>query len=181
MSRIGKQPVSVPKGVTVTLQQKLMKVKGPKGEVSFDIPEGIGAEVKESEINLSRSSDLKRFRALHGLARAMVKNMVVGVTAGYNRGLDIVGTGYSAQVQGNKLIMRIGFCLPYEFEAPKGIKIECPQPTKIMVSGIDKQLVGEVAAKIRRIRPPEPYQGKGIRYDNEAVRIIPRKAFGAGE
>lgn len=183
MSRKGKQPISIPKGVSHTLKDNLLKVKGPKGELEHNIPEGINMEIDQAAgvINVSRASDVKRLRALHGLTRALVYNMFEGVSAGYQKVLDIVGTGYSAQVQGSKLVMRIGFCLPIEYDIPKGIKMECPLPTKVTISGIDKQLVGEVAAVIRRIRPPEPYHGKGIRYDGENVRIVPRKTFGAGE
>jgi large subunit ribosomal protein L6 len=147
MSRIGKQPVSVPSGVEVTIEPDLVRVKGPKGELQ------------------ERVSN----RALHGLTRSLIANMVEGVTDGFEKRLEIQGVGYRAQLQGNKLVMALGYSHPVEIAAPEGIEFEVPQPTRIVVRGISKQAVGEVAANIRKQRPPEPYKGKGIRYEGEYV------------
>ena len=169
MSRIGKKPIVVPKGVTVNLSGNVVKVKGPKGELQKTIHQNIKVELKDSEIEFTRSNDLKTNRALHGLSRALVQNMILGVTQEFKKTLDIVGVGYRAEMKGSNLLLNIGYSHPIYFIPPAGIKLESPAPTQIIVSGIDKQLVGQVAAKIRSIRKPEPYKGKGIKYSDEHI------------
>ena len=159
MSRIGKLPVQIPGGVTITVDEaNVVTVKGPKGQLSEQIARDMIIEQDAGVLTVKRPSDDKRHRALHGLSRTLINNMVVGTTAGFEKRLEIVGTGYRAQMQGNK------------FEQPDGIAFEVPAPTKIVVKGIDKQKVGQIAANIRAVREPEPYKGKGIRYENEVVR-----------
>jgi len=169
VSRIGKKPIVVPKGVTVNLSGNVVKVKGPKGELQKTIHQNIKVELKDSEIEFTRSNDLKTNRALHGLSRALVQNMILGVTQEFKKTLDIVGVGYRAEMKGSNLLLNIGYSHPIYFIPPAGIKLESPAPTQIIVSGIDKQLVGQVAAKIRSIRKPEPYKGKGIKYSDEHI------------
>lgn len=190
MSRIGKQPISIPSGVTVNVDAKnIVTVKGPKGELTQAVRPRIKVEVKEGQVLVTRSNDEKESRSMHGLYRSIIDNMVTGVSTGYDKHLVIVGTGYRAQVQGTKLVMQLGFSHPIEMEAPKGISFDVPKATKVVVEGVgnapltevivsghDKQQVGEVAAKIRRIRPAEPYLGKGIRYVGEKVRRKEGKA-----
>ncbi len=171
MSRIGKIPVKVPSGVEVKVDGSRVEVKGPKGELGMDLVPGISAVVENGEIVFSRAEGReKELSPFHGLARALVQNMVTGVTEGWTRKLQVVGTGYQASMSGKKISLQVGFCNPVEIEIPEGLKVEVPQPTEIVVSGIDKQKVGELAARIRRARPPEPYKGKGIRYADEVVR-----------
>lgn len=171
MSRIGKLPVAVAAGVTITVgADNTVTVKGPKGQLEEKISKDMIIEQQDGVLTVKRPSDDKRYRALHGLSRTLINNMVVGVTNGYTKALDIVGVGYRAQKQGNKLVLNVGYSHPVEISEPKGIQIDVPAPTKIVVSGIDKQLVGQVAANIRAVREPEPYKGKGIRYENEHVR-----------
>lgn len=171
MSRIGKLPVSIPGGVTITVDKaNLVTVKGPKGTLSTKISPDMIVEQDDGVLNVKRPSDDKRHRALHGLTRTLINNMVVGTTTGYSKNLDVVGVGYRAQAQGKKLTLNVGYSHPVEIEAPDGIGFETPTPNKIIVSGIDKQLVGQIAANIRSVREPEPYKGKGIRYENEYVR-----------
>lgn len=177
MSRIGRKPISLPPGVEIKIENNIITVKGPKGVLSQSIPEDITIEREESELLVKRPSDAKRHRAMHGLARALVANMVTGVTSGFEKKLEMVGVGYRAQMQGSKLVINIGFSNPVEVEPPQGIEFEVPAVTKITVKGIDKQLVGNTAADIRAIRKPEPYKGKGLRYENEVVR---RKAGKTG-
>ena len=177
MSRIGRKPVPLPNNVKCNIQNKDILIEGPKGKLNFQIPEGIKVEIENNQIIVKRESDEKRIRALHGLTRAIINNMVTGVTWGFQKELEIVGVGYRAQVQGKKLVMQLGFSHPVEYPIPEGITIETPKPTTIIVKGIDKQKVGEVAAEIRSYYPPEPYKGKGIRYRGEYVR---RKAGKAG-
>lgn len=177
MSRIGRKPISLPPGVEIKIEDNIITVKGPKGVLSQAIPEDITIDQQESELLVTRPSDAKRHRAMHGLARALVANMVTGVTTGFEKKLEMVGVGYRAQLQGNKLVINIGFSHPVEIEPPVGIEFEVPAVTKITVKGIDKQLVGNTAADIRAIRKPEPYKGKGLRYENESVR---RKAGKTG-
>ena len=170
MSRIGKQPVAVPDGVEITIEPELVKVKGPKGELEERVSRDIGVEQQNGEIVVTRPSDRGEHRALHGLTRSLISNMVEGVTNGYEKRLEIQGVGYRAQLQGDdKLVLALGYSHPVEITAPSGIDFEVPMPTRIVVRGISKQAVGEVAANIRKRRPPEPYKGKGIRYEGEYV------------
>jgi large subunit ribosomal protein L6 len=169
MSRIGRQPIAVPDGVEITIEPELVKVKGPKGELEERVSRQIGVAQENGEIVVTRSTDRGEHRALHGLTRSLIANMVEGVTNGYEKRLEIQGVGYRAQLQGNKLVLALGYSHPVELNAPTGIDFEVPQPTRIVVRGISKQAVGEVAAIIRKQRPPEPYKGKGIRYEGEHV------------
>jgi large subunit ribosomal protein L6 len=169
MSRIGKQPIPVPDGVEITIEPELVKVKGPKGELEERVSRQIGVAQENGEIVVTRSTDRGEHRALHGLTRSLIANMVEGVTNGFEKRLEIQGVGYRAQLQGNKLVLALGYSHPVELNAPTGIDFEVPQPTRIVVRGISKQAVGEVAAIIRKQRPPEPYKGKGIRYEGEYV------------
>jgi large subunit ribosomal protein L6 len=169
MSRIGRQPITVPDGVEITIEPELVKVKGPKGELEERVSRQIGVEQDDGEIRVSRSTDRGEHRALHGLTRSLIANMVEGVTNGYEKRLEIQGVGYRAQLQGNKLVLALGYSHPVEVQAPAGIDFEVPLPTRVVVRGISKQAVGEVAAIIRKQRPPEPYKGKGIRYEGEYV------------
>jgi large subunit ribosomal protein L6 len=179
MSRIGNAPIPVPAGVTVTLGGGAVTVKGPKGELSQTIPGAITVRQEGEELLVERPNDERVNRALHGMFRSLVNNMVVGVTTGFRKELDIVGVGYRAAARGdNALDMQLGFSHPVEVLAPEGVTFVVPQPTRIEVHGIDKQLVGQVAANIRSLRKPEPYKGKGVRYSNERVR---RKAGKAGK
>jgi large subunit ribosomal protein L6 len=169
VSRIGKQPIPVPDGVEITIEPELVKVKGPKGELQERVSRDIGVQQQNGEILVSRPTDRGEHRALHGLTRSLIANMVEGVTNGYEKRLEIQGVGYRAQLQGNKLVLALGYSHPVEMQAPEGIDFEVPVPTRIVVRGISKQAVGEVAANIRKQRPPEPYKGKGIRYEGEYV------------
>ncbi len=171
MSRIGKLPITVPAGVTVNVSDdNTVTVKGPKGTLSQKVNRDINLKMENGVLTLGRPSDSKPHKAMHGLYRSLVNNLVVGVTAGFAKNLEMVGTGYRAQVQGKTLTLSIGYSHPVVFEAPANVTFECPAPTKIVVSGIDKQVVGNLAADIRAVRPPEPYLGKGIKYDNEVIR-----------
>jgi large subunit ribosomal protein L6 len=169
VSRIGKKLIEIPKDVTVTLDRNVVKVKGPKGELQTTIHPNITIEMNGSEIEFKRSNDLKLNRSLHGLSRALVQNMILGVSQEFKKTLDIIGVGYKVELKGNNLLLNMGYSHPIYFMPPAGVKIEAPTPTQIIVSGIDKQLVGQVAAKIRSIRKPEPYKGKGIKYSNEQI------------
>jgi large subunit ribosomal protein L6 len=169
VSRIGKQPIAVPDGVEITIEPELVKVKGPKGELEERVSREIGVAQENGEIVVTRSTDRGEHRALHGLTRSLIANMVEGVTNGFEKRLEIQGVGYRAQLQGSKLVLALGYSHPVEVNAPTGIDFEVPQPTRITVRGISKQAVGEVAAIIRKQRPPEPYKGKGIRYEGEYV------------
>ena len=169
MSRIGKKIIDIPKGVTVTLEGGIVKVKGPKGELQRAIHPNMKVEMKDDQIEVKRPDDFKENRALHGLTRALIQNMILGVNAEYKKTLDIVGVGYKVELKGENLLLNMGYSHPIYFMPPSGIKIAAPTPTQIVVSGIDKQLVGQVAAKIRSIREPEPYKGKGIKYSDEHI------------
>jgi large subunit ribosomal protein L6 len=169
VSRIGRKPVEIKKGVTVEIQNGTIKVKGPKGELTTSYDTRIDIKVENNQVLLSRNSDEKEIRALHGLYRALIQNMINGATEGYVKKLEIVGVGYRAEWKGRGLQLALGYSHPIFFIPPKEVKIEVPAPTNIVVSGIDKQLVGQVAAKIRSFRPPEPYNGKGIRYEGEQI------------
>ena len=179
MSRIGNRPVEVPKGVEVKLQDGALHVKGPKGALTQAIHPDMKVEIGDGEITVARPTEHKRHKALHGLTRSLVANMVEGVTDGFKRELEIQGVGYRAQKQGKGLTLHLGFSHPVEYPAPSGIDLDAPSQTQIVVSGADKQLVGQVAAEIRGIRPPEPYKGKGVRYAGEQVRRKAGKTAGA--
>lgn len=170
MSRVGKSPIPLPDGVTVEIKKDHLVVKGSMGELTTPVPEGITFAMDNGELTATRASEAKQNRAYHGLARALAANAVTGVSEGFKRELHITGVGYRASMQGSTLNMSLGFSHPVEFPAPEGIKISTPDQTKILIEGIDKQLVGETAAQIRRIRPPDAYKGKGIRYSDEIVR-----------
>ena len=179
MSRIGKKPIQIPKGVAVTLDSGVVTVKGPKGELKETVHPEIGVAVQGAEVLVTRSSDEKKYRALHGLWRALIQNMIVGVTQGYSKKLEIVGVGYRAEIKGTRLNLLLGYSHPILFAPPEGIKIEAPTQTNIIISGTHKQLVGLVAAKIRSMRPPEPYKGKGVKYEGEYIRRKAGKAAAA--
>jgi len=169
MSRIGKNPIPIPSGVTVKIDGQTSVVKGPKGEHSQHIPEGLGYEEKDGQLTVTRSEDTKTMRARHGLVRALIANQVHGVTEGFKKDLEIIGVGYRAAVKGKVLDLQLQFSHPVEYPIPEDITINCPDNTHITVAGVDKQRVGQVAAEIRSYRKPEPYKGKGIRYVGEYV------------
>jgi large subunit ribosomal protein L6 len=170
MSRIGRLPISLPSGVTVKLVDGLVEVKGPKGTLSTKLPETIKIEIGDGELKLERPDDKKQSRALHGLARALTANLVTGVTAGFEKALQIQGVGYRASVSGNTLNLLLGFSHPVDMPIPKGLAVKVENGTELVVEGMDKQAVGQFAANIRSKRPPEPYKGKGVRYRDEHVR-----------
>lgn len=170
MSRIGKKPIDIPQNVQVELNGKILKVKGPKGELTREFRNEINIVIEDNQVVVTRDSDDKLNRSLHGLTRTLIANMINGVTNGFDRALEISGVGYRAQKQGDKLVLQMGYSHPVEFPAIPGIEIEVPAPTKIIVKGINKELVGQIAANIRKVREPEPYKGKGIRYADEVVR-----------
>jgi large subunit ribosomal protein L6 len=179
MSRIGQAPITVPSGVDITVDGRRITVKGPKGELSRAIPGAIAVEQTDGELRVSRPDDARENRALHGLTRSLVNNMVIGVTDGFSKNLEIVGVGYRAEAQGPDAIrLAPGFSHPVNVRAPAGVTFEVPAPTQIVVRGIDNEVVGQVAANIRSIRKPEPYKGKGVRYQGERVL---RKAGKAGK
>ena len=178
MSRIGKEPIIVPEGVNVDIQPGLVSVKGPKGGLSVNVHQDISVELNDTEINVTRSSDIKSHRALHGTTRVLIANAVKGVSNGFEKELEIRGVGFQAKMQGDRLILQLGYSHDIHFDPPEGIEIKA-QRTEISVTGIDKQLVGEVAAKIRSFRKPEPYKGKGIRYKDEYVRSKQGKTVAA--
>ncbi|MCL1848822.1 MAG: 50S ribosomal protein L6 [Clostridiales bacterium] len=176
MSRIGKLPIPVPAGVDVKIEGTNITVKGPNGTLTQDFPKEISVVLEDGQIAVSRPNDAKQNRSYHGLIRALVQNMVTGVSQGFEITLDMVGVGYRAQMQGTKLVLAVGYSHPVEVEPSAGLRIEVPAPTRIVVKGADKQAVGQLAADIRRIRKPEPYKGKGIRYTNETVKLKAGKA-----
>jgi large subunit ribosomal protein L6 len=177
MSRIGKLPVKVPKTVTVSVDGTTVTVKGPKGELRKTFHTDLAIKVENGDVVVSRPSDEKRHKALHGLTRTLIFNMVEGVTTGYSKTLEIAGVGYKAEPRPYGLQFALGFSHPIEYRAPAGIKLTAPNPTTVQVEGADKEIVGQVAAEIRSLRPPEPYKGKGIKYSGETIR---RKAGKAG-
>lgn len=181
MSRIGRMPIEIPKGVEVKVENNLVTIKGQKGTLVKQMHKDMIIEVEEGKILVKRPSDEKLHKALHGLTRTLINNMIEGVTKGYEKALEINGVGYRAQKQGKKLILTLGYSHPVEMEEPAGITIEVPAPNKIIVKGIDKQAVGEFAAKIRTKREPEPYKGKGIKYENEVIRRKEGKTGGKGK
>jgi len=178
MSRIGKKPIPIPKGVKVEKTNGILKVSGPKGELSTKVHPRIEVEITTDNVLVKRKSDSRMDKTLHGLWRSLINNMIIGVSQGYSKKLEIVGIGYRAELKGKALVLYLGYSHPIIFIPPDGVKIEVPQPTNIIVSGIDKQLVGQVAAKIRSFRPSEPYKGKGIRYEGEVIRMKAGKAAG---
>lgn len=178
MSRVGKAPVEVPSGVDVKIDGSSVTVKGAKGELSREFSDRMSFNLDDGVLTVSRPDDTRESKALHGLSRALVNNMVVGVTEGFQKDLEIQGVGYRAALKGRDIELQVGFSHSVMVPAPEGITFEVPEPTKISVSGIDKEKVGQVAANIRKVRPPEPYKGKGIRYSGEYVR---RKAGKAGK
>jgi large subunit ribosomal protein L6 len=178
MSRIGKQPVPVPKGVTVTIDGQTVTVKGAKGELSRELPPEIAFVQEGDEILVTRRNESRNARQRHGLVRTLIANMVEGVSSGYQKKLEIQGVGYRASLQGQKLVMALGYSHPVEFEPPSGIQFAVEGNTNVTISGIDKEVVGNTAARVRAARPPEPYKGKGVRYAGENVR---RKAGKAGK
>jgi large subunit ribosomal protein L6 len=181
MSRVGQAPIPVPSGVEVKIEGREVTVKGPKGELSRVVPEVLSVNLEGEEVTVTRADDERESRALHGLFRSLINNMVVGVTEGYRRGLEIVGVGYRATAQGDRALeLAVGYSHTVKVEAPEGITFEVPSNTRIDVIGIDKEKVGQVAADIRAIRKPEPYKGKGIRYQDEHVRRKAGKAASAG-
>jgi large subunit ribosomal protein L6 len=178
MSRIGKLPIPLPSGVTVTVQRSHVTVEGPRGKLERPLPPAIGVKVEDKTIVCERPSDSRQHRSLHGLTRTLVANMVTGVAQGYRKELELVGVGYRAQKQGEDLILSLGFSHPVRLKPPAGIAVEVADPTHFAITGINKELVGQVAADIRKIRPPEPYKGKGVLYRGERVR---RKAGKSGK
>jgi len=178
MSRIGRLPIAVPSGVEVTIEGPRIAVSGPRGKLERALPAEMRVERQDGTIVVSRPSDAKHHRELHGLTRTLVANMVTGVTAGYRKGLEITGVGYRATLNGKKLTLNLGYSHPIEIDPPEGISFEVENPTRLAVVGIDKELVGQIAAKVRSTRKPEPYKGKGVRYAGEKIR---RKAGKAGK
>ena len=177
MSRIGRLPVAIPAGVTVEVaENNVVTVKGPKGTLTKELPVEMEIKVEGEEVIVTRPNDLKKMKSLHGLTRTLIYNMVVGVTEGFKKNLEVNGVGYRVQMQGNKLVMNLGFSHQVTMEAPEGIKVECPSANAIVISGADKQMVGQFAAQVREKRPPEPYKGKGIKYAEEHIRRKEGKA-----
>ena len=169
MSRIGNKPIVIPNGASVELVENTIVVKGPKGQLSFEVPSCVTVEIKENNVTFTRESDVKEHRSLHGTTRAIINNMVIGVTQGFEKILEIEGTGYRAQLQGKKLVVNAGYSHPVEMEIPEGLTVTVPNQTEIHVAGCDKELVGQFAAKIRNIKPVEPYHAYGISYTTENV------------
>jgi len=170
MSRIGKKPIEIPAGVTVTIAGSDVTVKGPKGELTRTFNSDITIALEDNILTVTRPSDAKNHRALHGTTRALISNMVEGVSAGFEKSLELIGVGYRAQKQGTKLVLNVGYSHPVEIEPEAGIEVEVPSNTKIIIKGASKERVGALAANVRDVRPPEPYKGKGIRYTGEVVR-----------
>ena len=179
MSRIGKKPVAMPKGVDVTVQGATVRVQGPKGDLTFTPHTDMKVSVQDGSVVVERPSDNATHRALHGLTRTLISNMVAGVTQGYKKSLEIVGVGYKAEKSGKGVKLTVGYSHVVQYDAPPGITIDTPNPTTVVITGADKQMVGQVAAEIRLVRPPEPYKGKGIRYSGEQVRRKAGKTAGA--
>ncbi len=178
MSRVGKKPVVIPDKVKVALKDRKLTVQGPKGNLEIEIHPRIKVEVAGTEVKISRPTDIRTDRALHGLTRSLIQNMVSGVTNGYQKELDIEGVGFKAAVKGRMLSLALGFTHPIEYHIPEGIEIKCPNPTRITITGLDKQKVGQVAAEIRLFHEPEPYKGKGIHYVGEVIRRKQGKTVG---
>lgn len=180
MSRIGKKPIAIPRGVTVNLRPGLAEVKGPRGTVKQNIHPDIKVAVddKEQQVQVTRSNDEAQSKALHGLMRSLIANAVQGVLSGFEKRLEIVGTGYNAKIKGKTIEITVGFTMPRVVQIPEGVEVETPIPTKVVIKGCNKELVGQVAASIRATRPPEPYKGKGVRYENEVIKFKSGKSFG---
>lgn len=170
MSRIGKKPVAIPQGVKVEFNDRVISVEGPKGKLTRIVSDRIGIEIKDNLVQVSRSTDIKQDKSLHGLYRALIANMIKGVTEGYVKELEIIGVGFKAAVQGNNLVLNLGFSHQVNFPIPEGVKIETPKPTQLVIRSMDKQMIGQVATEIRSIYPPEPYKGKGVRFVGEYVK-----------
>jgi len=180
MSRVGRKPIQVPAGVKVQVGEQALKVEGPKGRLETPVPPGISFSLTGSELACKRSSDARQQRAFHGLARALAQNAVTGVSKGFSKELDIVGVGYRAAIEGKKLVLNLGFSHPVEYPIPQGIEVKVDKNTHLVVSGIDRQQVGQVAAEIRGFRKPEPYKQKGIRYTGEVLKKKAGKAGATG-
>jgi len=178
MSRVGKKVIPIPKGVELKVDGRRVHVKGPKGELSYDLLAGVELKLADGQAHVEQHSNALNRAAIHGLSRALIGNMVEGVSTGFSKSLEIIGTGYRAQVQGQKLVLNLGFSHPIEYPLPQGISAKV-EGSVVTVSGIDKAMVGQVAAEVRRFRPPEPYKGKGVRYVNEHVRRKQGKSAGA--
>ncbi len=177
MSRIGKKPIDIPAGVDAKLTDNHIKVKGPKGELNWSFPEGTKVSIKDNKVFVERTDEIKKIKALHGLSRNLIANMIHGVTSGYQKVLDITGVGYRAQVQGRKILLSLGFSHPVEFNLPDGINAAVdPKQTQITLTGVDKQKIGQVAADLRSLRSPDAYKGKGIRYSGERLKLKVGKA-----
>ncbi|MSR61743.1 MAG: 50S ribosomal protein L6 [Planctomycetes bacterium] len=180
MSRIGRLPVAIPSGVTVEEQNHKLTVKGPKGVLAIELRPEIDVKIEKAQLLVQpNTADTRHVRAFHGMTRAILSNMMKGVTQGYSRNLEIIGVGWNAAVQGKKLVLSVGYCNPVELPIPEGLTVEAPKPTNISIKGADKQLVGQFAAAVRSQRPPEPYKGKGVRYEGEYVRKKQGKSFGS--
>ena len=171
MSRIGKQPITIPTGVTITIDKNMVNVAGPKGNLNLKVPQKINVEIKEDKIIVTRVSEDKKVKACHGATRAHLNNMVSGVQIPWKKELEIKGTGYKASASGNKLKLLVGFIHPVGITAPVGVEFQVPEETRVIVTGVDKTVVGQVASNIRKVRPPEPYKGKGIRYFGEFIKL----------
>jgi large subunit ribosomal protein L6 len=170
MSRVGKMPVPVPKGVTATIDGSTFKAKGPLGEMSVEVPKGTSVQIADGTITVQREGDSKTLRSLHGLSRSLVNAAVVGVSQGYSRTLEIIGVGYRGELKGKNLVLHLGYSHPITVTPPPGIDLLTPDPTHVVVKGVNKQAVGQIAANIRGFRPPEPYKGKGVKYAEETIR-----------
>jgi len=170
MSRIGKKPILISKGIKISRTGNSFEVSGPKGKLAVAVEGDIDVAISDSEITISRRNELKKNKALHGLYRSLLQNMITGVTEGFSKKLELVGIGYRAEMKGKSLVLQLGYSHPIVFNAPEGVNLEVSGTNNIVISGIDKQLVGLIAAKIRTFRPPEPYKGKGIKYENEVIR-----------
>ncbi|HHO55569.1 MAG TPA: 50S ribosomal protein L6 [Trueperaceae bacterium] len=179
MSRIGRAPIKLASGVDVSVNNSIVKVKGPKGQLEFPISSRLSVKIDDGVLTVERPSDHRDDRAQHGLARSLINNAVIGVSQGYTRNLEIRGVGYRANAKNNVVDLSLGFSHPVSVAAPEGVTIETPEPTKIVITGIDKQVVGQVAANIRAKRPPDSYHGKGVRYEGEHIRLKPGKAAAA--
>ena len=180
MSRVGRKVIAVPAGVKVSVSEASLEVQGPKGKLSTPVPRGIKFALQGQELSCQRANDERQLRAFHGMARALAQNAIKGVTEGFSKDLDIVGVGYRAQVEGNKVVFALGFSHPVEYEVPDGIRIAVEKQTRVTVSGIDRQKVGQVAAEIRQLRRPDPYKQKGIRYVGEVLKKKAGKAGATG-
>ncbi len=178
MSRIGRKPIAVPGNVKVQLQGRKVRVEGPKGKLELDVHPRIQVAVDNNEVKIQRKTDINKDRALHGLTRSLIFNMIAGAANGYTKELDLEGVGYKAQVKGKILNLSLGYTHPIDYEIPAGVEVKCAAPTKIVITGADKRIVGQVAAEIRRFHPPEPYKGKGVRYSDEHVRRKQGKKVG---